>query len=107
MKKLFIVLLISFLVPSCTPTPPDGFNAYLISQTFAKQQLTDPEGAVFVDALYVADDNGDSTFRVKAVVDAKNAFGGTVRKSYVAKLRYKGGAWEDVANWQLISLQFD
>ena len=106
MKKFFFPLFM-LLFASCSAPPPDGFNAYLISQVFARQQLTDPDGAVFVDALHVADDNGDSTYRVKAVVDVRNAFGGTVRSSYVASLRYKGGPWEDIANWQLIKLQFD
>lgn len=106
MKKFFFPLFM-LLFASCSAPPPDGFNAYLISQEFARLQLTDPDGAVFVDGLYVADDNGDSTFRVKAAVDVRNAFGGTVRSSYVASLRYKGGPWEDIANWQLIKLQFD
>lgn len=106
MKNLILSSFILILF-SCAAPPPDGFNAYVISQSFARQQLTDPEGAVFIDALYVADDNGDSTFRVKAVVDVKNAFGGTVRSLYVAKLRYKGGAWEDITNWQLLDLKFD
>ena len=106
MKKFFFPLLI-LLLTACTAPPPDGFNAYLISQEFARRQLTDPDGAVFVDGLYVADDHGDSTYRVKAVVDVRNAFGGTVRTGYVASLRYKGGAWEDIANWQLLSMQFD
>lgn len=95
------------ILASCTAPPPDGFNAYLMSQEFARQQLTDPAGAVFVDGLYVTDDNGDSTYRVKAVVDIKNAFGGTVRTHYIARLRYKGGAWEDIANWKLEELKFN
>lgn len=96
--------------PAAPPTPRDYCQdtglARGYSEEFVKARLRSPSTA---DFPFLENENsfatavGDCTFVVLSYVDAQNAFGATVRSSYVARIKYDQAAEE----WQLIELAMD
>lgn len=79
-----------------------------MAQQFVKDRLKSPGsadfGGVFSDyqsAEDVVTDLGSNRFRVRAWVDAQNAFGGTIRTHFVCELKFEGEN-----RWSLTSFQF-
>jgi hypothetical protein len=69
----------------------DSGMAFVMSQTFIKRRLRAPATASFpwsfADGVKVLD-FGDCEFRVKAYVDAENAFSANIRSVYTMNLRF-------------------
>lgn len=79
-----------------------------MAQQFVKENLKSPStadfGGVFSD--YQDPDKvvtalGGDKFRVRAWVDAQNAFGGTIRNHFVCELEYVGND-----RWRMTHLEF-
>jgi len=86
--------------------PDFAQKAFVISMDFVKQNLTSPKSADFPLLDYKYSNVIDNTIVIESYVDAKNAYGTEVRQNYSAKLKFKGGEWEDINNWTLIDLKF-
>lgn len=89
------VIALSALASGCgTPDYCDGSfaetSAFVASQQFVRRQLRAPSTARFpniTDREVRVSKVGECSFRVSGYVDAQNAFGGTVRTRYVARVR--------------------
>lgn len=82
-------------------------QAFIISQDYVKKNLKAPSTAKFPFLDYTfSDPDPDNTIIIKSYVDAQNSFGAKLRNDYYVKVRYKGGDWADIQNWELIKLEF-
>lgn len=121
MKKLIFIASILFSFFSCSNSPekfPDfttdkgkedfARKAFTISQDFVKQNLKSPSTADFplLDYSWSEPDIANNSVIIKSYVDAQNAFGGMLRQTFYAKVKYKSGDWADINNWTLIELKF-
>jgi len=87
---------------------PDKIDAWVMAQQFVKDRLKSPSTADFggifgdyQDPDKVVTDLGGGKFRVRAWVDAQNAFGATVRTRFILELEYVGND-----RWRLTSIEF-
>lgn len=83
-------------------------EACIISQQFVKRQLVSPKSADFG----FCDDSkivylGNNRYQVTNYVDAANAFGTSLRKTYFIILRYNEGEWADINNWSLETIEIN
>lgn len=83
-------------------------EACIISEQFVERQLLSPKGADFGSC----DDSkvihlGSNKYQVTNYVDASNAFGASLRKTYFIILKYNGGDWEDINNWTLEKIEIE
>lgn len=83
-------------------------EACIISQQFVERQLLSPKNADFG----FCDDSkvvhlGNNRYQVKNYVDASNAFGASLRKTYLVIVRYNKGEWEDINNWTLETIAIE
>ena len=92
----------------------DGINdpdfaqkAFIISQSFVKQELRSPTTADFPFDDYSYSNVKDNTVTIKSYVDAQNSFGAELRNNYVIVLRKLGSDWSDINNWEMVSLRFE
>ena len=72
---------------------------------FIKMDLNNPSTAEFSSFDCSSEINTDGSYTVLRKISAENSYG--VEKEYVYKvtLKYKGGNWVDVSNWDLIKIQ--
>ncbi len=91
-----------------TSTTPDKIEAWVMAQQFVKDGLRSPGSADFggvfgdyQDPDDVVTDLGSGKFRIRAWVDAQNAFGAEIRTRFLCELEYVGND-----RWQLTSLEF-
>jgi hypothetical protein len=75
-------------------------GAYAMSQGFVSRALKAPATAVFPSSAVSSTVTGKCEFVVAGFVDSQNSFGGNIRTSYVAKLKYLPAS----KDWQLLSL---
>lgn len=75
-------------------------NAFVYSQKYVEQNLTNPKSAEFPAADYSCSvSTKDSIYFVTSYVDAENAFGGVVRNNFVVTMKYRGGDPDDAESW--------
>lgn len=86
----------------------NGVSAFVYSTQYVKNRMRAPQTAEFpsfhksgVSARKLSSANEQCIWRVRAFVDAKNAYGGDVREWYTATMRWEPGGW------YLDSLEFD
>jgi len=84
-----------------------GSKAYIISKDFVKRKLKSPSTADFPFADYKYENLGNDEHQILCYVDAQNEFGATKRMYYKLTLKYKGGDWEDINNWELIKEKYE
>jgi hypothetical protein len=77
-------------------------EACIISRQFVENQLISPKSADFgfcneSKIIYL----GNNRYEVTNHVDASNAFGASLRKTYFVILKFNQGQWEDINNWTL------
>lgn len=83
----------------------DKVMAWVIAKKLIKPQLKSPSTAVFEDShtdKMVFPTGIDCQYRVRAYVDAQNAFGAKLRNKFTAVVKYNGND-----KWSLVSLEFD
>jgi hypothetical protein len=112
MKKTILFSAIVLLFASCfdaSQKPPDKTDmcrrAFIISQSFVKQNLKAPSTARF-SSTYQCNDLTESKFLIVSSVDSQNSFGAMIRTSYTISLEFNGKRWEDASNWKMVSLDF-
>ena len=93
---------------SSSPQSGDKITAWIMAQQFVERSLKSPGsadyGGLFSDYQSPEDvvtDLGGGKYRVKAWVDAQNAFGAKLRNHFICELEHVGGD-----TWQLTSLVF-
>lgn len=80
--------------------------AYVISQSYVKDNLKYPLEADF-NLLPLATQNlGNNTYMVQGQVKTKNGFGVQIERFYDATLQYKGGEPAIASSWRLMTLEF-
>lgn len=110
MRVILITAILAVILTGCGGKTPrekcnDSTTAYVMSQTFVKQRLNAPSTASFP---YISSEGvsvrhaGQCTHDIRAYVDAKNGFGGTVRTRYYARVRNEIGT----DNWELLDFKF-
>ena len=79
-------------------------EAYIISTRYIESYLKAPSTADFPNFSGMDHTRylGDSMFVVNSYVDAQNGFGAMIRTSFYCKLKYKGGDWVSIGNWELV-----
>lgn len=86
---------------SYSPPEPDASGAYAVCQDAVEGRLRSPRSARFpwsyTDRVM---DLGDGRFRVRAYVDAENAFGAEVRTDFDCTV-----AWEGNDTWSVEALE--
>lgn len=116
---IFFVLIIFILWPSKKKTNiylPD-FNtekgkddfarkASVISRDFVMQSIRSPSTAKFPKTGYSFSLGEGNVVTIKSYVDAQNSFGSPIRNNFIITIKFKGGEWEDINNWELINLDF-
>ena len=83
----------------------DPIMAYFMSRDFVERQLQSPSTADFPsyrDSGVQVTYNDNCSHSVSAYVDAENAFGGVVRRSYLATVRF-----DMDSTWTLEGLKFE
>jgi hypothetical protein len=81
----------------------DGVEAYVMCQGFVKDRLRAPGTAKFPPAARAdVDELAGNAWRVRAWVDAENAFGGEVRTDWECRVAYEGGG-----GWRLDGLEME
>lgn len=80
-------------------------EAFIISQIFVQERLVAPATANFSWLESNSWTFFDTIFVISGYVDAQNYFGAQVRTTYTCKLRYKGGEWTDIQNWEFIDMK--
>ena len=81
----------------------DGVEAYVMCQQFVKDRLRAPGTARFPPSSRAdVDGLAGNAWRVRAWVDAENAFGGEVRRRWECVVVYEGGG-----EWRLDGLELD
>ncbi|MEO6328254.1 MAG: hypothetical protein ABIO55_04955 [Ginsengibacter sp.] len=81
-------------------------EACIISEQFVQRQLLSPKTADFgfcedSKIIYL----GNNRYQVTNYVDASNAFGASLRKTYFLIIKYNKGQWEDISNWTLETIE--
>lgn len=102
---LFFIWLIFFMEYDTPPKVREigEYEIYRTSQDFVEQRLKAPSTAEFADnATHIGGSEKDSIYDVKSYVDSQNSFGAHIRSNYYAKMKYKGGIWSDIRNWQIL-----
>ncbi len=103
------ILIAALLVAGCSNTPPceSDTEAFAIAQEFVKRTLRSPSTASFptmaADGVSVRRgtlEDGRCSFDVRLFVDAENAFGGTVRESFIVAVSPDG----DSGEWSLVDI---
>lgn len=113
-KTFFIIggiLLLAYWIFTANDKKKTGdlkSEACIISQEFVERQLLSPKSADFG----FCDDSkiihlGNNRYQVKNYVDASNAFGASLRKTYLVIIRYNKGEWEDINNWTLETIAIE
>jgi hypothetical protein len=81
----------------------DGVEAYVMCQGFVKDRLRAPGTAEFPPSARAdVDELAGDAWRVRAWVDAENAFGGEVRTPFECRVAYEGGG-----EWRLDWLEIE
>ncbi len=84
-------------------------NAIVMSHHFVESHLKYP-GSSHVPSYWESPGaiscNG-TTFTISNWVDAANGFNAKQRRQYLMSIRYKGGDWADISNWDELSFVFD
>jgi hypothetical protein len=83
-------------------------EACIISEQFVEQQLLSPKSSDFG----FCDDSkiihlGNNRYQVTNYVDASNAFGALLRKTYLVILKYNKGEWDNTNNWTLERIEIE
>ncbi|MBE7465998.1 MAG: hypothetical protein HS116_21185 [Planctomycetes bacterium] len=95
---VIVIAIIGLLVWLASPLGPSKINAFIMSQSFIKQQLKAPGSAEFCsyrEASVIELDQG--RYRVSAYVNAQNSFGVSLRTHYTCEIKCVGkGKWEVV-----------
>lgn len=114
---IFIIVIIAlafighFLEPSDSKKAKDGdlkFEACSISKQFVEQKLLSPKGADYGNCsdskvTYL----GNNKYQISNTVDASNAFGASIRKTYFVIIRYTSGDVYDINNWTLDTIEIE
>ena len=94
--------------PGRVARAPGKAEAWVMAKQFVKDRLKSPGTAVFGGVLgdyqspeEVVTDLGSGRFRIRAWVDAQNAFGAKIRNHFLCELEHAG---DD--RWRLLSLDF-
>lgn len=111
---IFIVIAIVigyFASPSDDKKPESGdlkSEACIISQSFVERQLLSPKSS---DFGFCGDSKvkylGNNKYQVINTVDASNAFGAVLRKTYFVIIKFNGGSWIDINNWTLETIKIE
>lgn len=103
MRDIFVALLLCAVLSGCGETMPDKSKAYIQTTNLLKANLENIANEMdcpFMD--YFADYLNDSTFLIVSYFDYKNDYGVKKRFHYRARIKYKGGPWEENQNWELM-----
>lgn len=105
MKKTILTLLAILMLCACSHKATDH-EAYLITQEKIKSSLENTLGTLdFPFADYEYQNEGDTVFVIKSHFTYKNEYNADVRYNYRAKVKYKGGKWEKLDNWDVLGFQ--
>ena len=77
-------------------------EACVISEQYVESQLLSPKTSEFgfCDQSKIIH-LGNNKYQVTNYVDAPNAFGASLRKTYFIILKYNSGEWENINNWTI------
>ncbi len=97
--------------PSFQSNPTES-EAHIIAKDFIKASLKSPLTAKFpfleYNSVALPDTEfGKNRYRASSYVDAQNAFGAMIRNNWTVTLRYLGGEWSLIENWELEELILD
>ncbi|MDI9365426.1 MAG: hypothetical protein QM541_10775 [Flavobacterium sp.] len=83
-------------------------EACVISQRFVERKLLSPKSA---DFGFCSDSKvtylGNNKYQVTNTVDASNAFGAALRKTYFVIIQFNSGDWTDINNWTLETIEIE
>lgn len=79
-------------------------RAYIIAQSFVKDRLKSPKTAEFSFECKCEYNMSTKTYYITSFVDAQNSFGALLRMNFVCRLKFNGGDWADINNWNLLEI---
>jgi len=82
-------------------------KAFIISHNFVKSNLKSPKSANFPFNDYRYSISENNTIIIESYVDAKNSYNAEIRTNYRIELKFNGGDWADINNWQTLNLEFN
>jgi len=105
MRKILFLTFSTFLLlfTSCgesNSNPDNSINARVMMWKFVERKLKDPSSAKFGTCRM--NKTLTNSWKTDCYVDAKNGFGGTVRKNFYCGIKYIA----DSKSWRLVKLDF-
>lgn len=105
---VIVFIIIAFAISKCDShdAMPTESQVKIMAENLIEDQLKNTVNEIdFPFADYKFDNLNDSTYLVLSYFTYKNDYNVEKRFGFKSKVRYKGGSWNSIQNWELIYLE--